>query len=116
MEIYTPDVWKVIRITTPEYGVTDKVLAGWYGGFAGANSWKLNSGITATREFDDRYEFVGYSGSTYVCYKAVERFSSLTSSIFQSLQDQASTSGREISFEVLDYEEKQNVTNATDQD
>lgn len=84
--IYTPDKWVVVRITTKSGETINKVLAGWYGGFAGSDTWQLNSGIERTEEFDNRFEFHGYSGSTYVCYKAAHGFSSLTRSMLLSWQ------------------------------
>ena len=69
MSIYTPDVWVVLEFDAPELEIpTRKVFAGWYGGFAGSNSWKLNSGITVTRKVEDWIEFGGYSGRTYRCH------------------------------------------------
>lgn len=67
--IYTPDRWVVLN-TYNEEGTLSKVFAGWYGGFTTSDSWKLNSGIVSTIETDDYYEFTGYSGSIYRCYKA----------------------------------------------
>lgn len=85
MNTYTPDKWVVLRIN---YGseTIDKVLAGWYGGFAGSDTWQLNSGIKRVEEFDNRFEFHGYSGSVYVCYKAAHGFTSLTRSMLGSWQ------------------------------
>ena len=69
MSQYTPDRWVVLEFTHPEHGVFRKVFAGWYGGFAAGDSWKLNSGITVVRVEGNFYEFDGYSGSTYICHK-----------------------------------------------
>ena len=69
MNNYTPDVWVVLEFDAPELeNPTRKVFAGWYGGFAGNNSWKLNSGIVQTKFVENFYEFEGYSGSTYFCH------------------------------------------------
>ena len=85
MSIYTPDAWVVIDITTPTYSVR-KILAGWYGGYGGGDSWKLSSGVTAVNEFPDRYEFINESGSIYVCYKTIQRLTGLTGSMLASWQ------------------------------
>ena len=74
---YTPDRWVLIEIGTPEE-MTMKVLGGFYGGFAGANSWKLSSGTTSVIEHEDRLEMPQYSGSTYECFKNSYGLSSLT--------------------------------------
>mgnify|MGYP000199316836 CR=1 FL=1 len=66
MSEYTPDRWVVLEFVTPQETIR-KVFAGWYGGFAGSDTWQLNSGITQIREKDGVFEFDGYSGSTYYC-------------------------------------------------
>ncbi len=68
MSQYRPDRWVVLEFTYGET-VIRKVFAGWYGGFADGDSWKLNSGITKIRLDDGLYEFDGYSGSTYLCHE-----------------------------------------------
>ena len=68
MSTYTPDRWVVITISKGDVSI-DKVLAGWVGGWAKADSWQLNSGIVKVDEYDDHYVFHGHSGSEYVCYK-----------------------------------------------
>ena len=88
MSTYTPDRWVVVRITTKSGEVVDKVLAGWYGGFAGSDHWKLNSGIESVVEHSDRFEFYGYSGSLYVCYKHCYGLNSLTGSMLRGWQNQ----------------------------
>lgn len=68
MSIYIPDKWVVVKIyrdaTPPVY----KVFASWYGGWAGSDSWKLNSGITKVTIEGFVYSFEGASGSTYECH------------------------------------------------
>lgn len=81
MRTYTPDVWIIVKIHSPKHGTHHRVLAGWYGGYAGSDSWKMNSGITEIKDFGDRYEFAGESGSVYICYKTAERTSGYTRSI-----------------------------------
>lgn len=69
MTTYTPDRWVVLEMGVKGGEPIRKVFAGWYGGYLNGDSWKLSSGITNVREFDDRWEFDNYSGSIYVCYK-----------------------------------------------
>lgn len=85
--MYTPDRWVVIEITAPELSIK-KVLASWYGGYLGSDSWKISSGIIETKEFDDRYEFINHSGSIYVCYKNSYGMSGYTNSVYQGLESQ----------------------------
>lgn len=64
---YTPDNWVVLSINRPfpHY----RVLAGWSGSYATADSWRMNSGITSVAEDDHYYLFHGTSGSVYRCHK-----------------------------------------------
>ena len=66
MSEYTPDRWCVIRIPSPKE-IIYKVFASWSGGYAGSDSWKLNSGITQATLVDGAWEFEGSSGSVYRC-------------------------------------------------
>jgi hypothetical protein len=81
---YRPDCWVVLEITGPDK-IFQRVLAGWYGGYLGANTWQLNSGNVRHEEFDDRYEFIGESGSVYVCHKSCQRMSSLMSNTYNNM-------------------------------
>ena len=69
MNQYRPDRWVILNITSETDPPVRKVFAGWTGGYLDGDSWKASSGITETLEFDDRYEFINYSGSKYICYK-----------------------------------------------
>jgi hypothetical protein len=69
MSKYVPDRWIIIKITS-EKGSHYRVFASWYGGFAGSDSWKLNSGIMSVTLDDHNYfHFIGSSGSVYSCHK-----------------------------------------------
>jgi hypothetical protein len=76
-----PDRWVVVEITD---GVTPvkKVLAGWYGGYGGGDSYQLSSTIQTVVEFDNRYEFHNQSGSVYVCHKNYHGMSGYMSSMY----------------------------------
>ena len=73
MSDYIPDRWLVVKISgykdrsKPVY----KVFACWFGGWAGADSWKLNSGITKATLEGFVYSFEGSSGSVYECHKDI---------------------------------------------
>ena len=69
MSEYCPDKWVVVKIEGKNVPLTYKVFGCWFGGYAGSNSWKLNSGIKAVTEAGDNWLFEGYSGSVYKCYK-----------------------------------------------
>lgn len=89
MSLYEPDAWHILKIDGYEDQKGEpiyKVLAGWYGGYLNGDSWKLNSGITKITDCGDYYDIDGYSGSTYRCYKTVEHFSGLMSSMLSYWQ------------------------------
>ncbi len=88
MSLTIPDNWVVIRIKDKSIatGYIDRVLAGWHGGYLYGDSWKINSGIKKSTEFKHFWKFYGYSGSVYKCYKNNQGFSSITSSIYESIK------------------------------
>jgi hypothetical protein len=90
MSEYNPDVWVIVEIagTKVDDSPYHRVLAGWYGGYAGADVWKMNSGITHIIEHNDYYSIYGTTGSVYQCPKQLERFSMYTSSIFANFAAQ----------------------------
>lgn len=83
MSAYSPDVWVIVELDSAKHGVIRKVLGGWYGGYAGSDSWRLSSGITGIVEYKGHYEVQNESGSVYKCYKSNERTSMLTESMFR---------------------------------
>jgi hypothetical protein len=82
MNEYTPDKWVIMLIVTPELTI-QKVLASWYGGYAGSDEWKVSSGITETVENDDHYLFHNISGSIYKCFKQSQGMSVYTAGVFE---------------------------------
>lgn len=64
-----PHDWVVIKITF-QGSVIHKVFAAWRGGYAGSDSWSLNSGILAVEVIPPMIVFYGNSGSQYFCHKS----------------------------------------------
>lgn len=93
MSTYTPECWELLKISSTEHGVIYKVIAGWYGGFAGSDSWKISSGIEKVIEHEDRFELPQRSGSVYICYKNCRRMSGLMMNIFSSYTRRLSEAG-----------------------
>jgi hypothetical protein len=85
MSKYTPNRWVVLEVNNGKETV-NKVFAGWYGGYLDSDFWQLNSGNVAERELDDRWEFDGHSGSTYVCYKQNYGMNGYMSSVLHNWQ------------------------------
>jgi hypothetical protein len=69
MNEYIPEKWVVVKIEGKNVPLTYKVFGCWYGGYAGSDSWKLNSGIKTLSESEESYLFEGFSGSIYKCFK-----------------------------------------------
>jgi hypothetical protein len=90
-EEYSPDNWVMLKITH-ENGFIYKILATWYGGFAGSDYWKLNSGVTRVEETDHGYLFYGSSGSIYRCGKQHYRLNMLGSSVLERFRKSAEAS------------------------
>ena len=82
---YIPDTWVVLEIKSKDTEPIRKLFAGWYGGFANGDEWRLNSGITETIDCGDYYEFYGYSGSVYSCYKNNQKMSVYQEGILRQL-------------------------------
>lgn len=95
MSHYTPDVWVVLELDGPKTSKPiRKVFAGWYGGYAGSNTWKLNSGITVVRyDGTGNYEFDGHSGSTYFCHANNYHMSALMQGVLSNWVKNAGLEG-----------------------
>jgi hypothetical protein len=89
MSIKVPDRWVLVKFENEE-SKTVRVLGSWYGGYATGDSWQMNSGITEYHDCGTHYDFVGFSGSVYRCYKGQEGMSSLAQSILNYFIYQAS--------------------------
>jgi hypothetical protein len=100
MSEYIPDKWVMIKLThkgNPIY----KILATWYGGYGGSDSWKLNSGITKIEEDGQTYLFHGSSGSVYRCHKQAYGMNMYTRGVLSNFQKQASEA-EDLTLELLD--------------
>lgn len=107
-DLYTPHCWVIVKIQSSS-GTVYKVLAGWYGGFAGSDEWRLNSGITAfeiERENGEMfYIFKGYSGSVYKVHPTNERFTGLTTSVYNNLKRDGEASRAGVSVDHISFED-----------
>lgn len=103
MSEYNPDVWVVVKFAGADVpdGELYKILAGWYGGYLGADSWKFNSGITKITPDGDVFAVDGYSGSTYRCHRAAERVNLMTQGIFQQYSEGYKQRGKRVTMEIV---------------
>ena len=88
MSTYHPDKWVLVEIDSPANGKITKVMASWYGGFAGSDSWKLSSGVNKIVPLPDGYEFWNDSGSLYLCHKDAYGMSGYTGSVYSGFVKQ----------------------------
>lgn len=88
MTDYYPDKWIIVAKSNENEpgGIMYKVLAGFYGGYANGDSWKLNSGITGIKKIKNSFHIRGYSGSIYVCHKEAEGVTGYSNSILFRLR------------------------------
>lgn len=99
--MYTPDRWKVVRITYK--GETfEKVFGTWVGGYVNGDSWRMNSGIDRVEKEGEYFLFYGASGSVYKCHKNGEGSTMYTESVLQNMISNAKANGVDISV-VEDY-------------
>jgi hypothetical protein len=106
MSDYMPDRWVVVKITGADSPAIHKVFACWYGGYAGSDSWKLNSGITqVTYKVTNKerlYLFEGSSGSVYECHADCYGTNMYGMSVLSNMIDKAAENG--ITIEILPEE------------
>lgn len=104
MSMYHPDRWLVVKITGAEDNPLYKVFACWYGGYAGSDSWKMNSGITKATLEGFVYSFEGSSGSVYECHKDCYGANFYGMSVIGNFIDQAKENG--ITIEIMPEDTK----------
>lgn len=88
MSEYLPDKFVLIDYGT-DHSPKERyaVLAGFYGGFAGSNSWKRSSSIVSVEVVDDKQIVATtYSGSRYILHKACVGTTMLTQSLLSQAQ------------------------------
>lgn len=95
---YKPDKWVIVKVITNE--VIYKVFGCWSGSYLEGNSWRMNSGIVSIKDTGDTYEFVGYSGSTYICRKTCYGSHPYASIILNGMINDASK--QDVVIEILD--------------
>ena len=108
MSDYHPDKWVIVKIGEENLY---KVFACWYGGWAGSDSWKLNSGIVKATKEGHVYGFEGSSGSTYYCHEDSYGTNFYGSSVLNNMIENAAKNGivieilnEDVDFMTLTYE------------
>jgi len=86
MSTYTPDAWVMLEFNSTEYGNVRKILAGWYGGYCGSDSWKLSSGNLPEYIENGFVVFPQESGSVYYCDLNSQKLTGYTASILETIK------------------------------
>lgn len=81
-----PDVWVIVELFGSDVReVYRRVLAGWFGGYLGGDSWQLSSGVTKIIDRGKYWEIHNVSGSIYNCGKNDERLCRITADTYRRL-------------------------------
>lgn len=97
MSVYHPDKWVLIKVGDENLY---KVFACWYGGYAGSDSWQLNSGVVSVTQEGYVYSFKGSSGSVYECHADTYGTNFYGSSVLNNMIKKAADNG--VHIEILD--------------
>lgn len=82
-----PDKWLVVKVEDDLY----KVFATWSGGYAGSDSWRINSGIESMIVDGDSIIFTGHSDSQYNCRKTAYGSTTFGYNVLHQLIENAKT-------------------------
>jgi hypothetical protein len=83
-----PDRWVVVEVVSDKTKL-HRVFACWYGGWAGSDSWQINSGIVGVDDQSKYFDFEGHSGSIYRCNKNSYGLHMYGSSVLNNLINKA---------------------------
>lgn len=103
MNMYHPDKWVLVKIDVPKTPPLYKILASWYGGFAGGDSWKISSGVTNSVFEEEVLQFENNSGSTYIGALCNYGMSSYTYGVYSGWL--ADATGTDVSVSIVPEEE-----------
>jgi len=92
MREYIPDRWIIVEIANEGEPTFCKVLAGWIGGYACADEWRLSSPVVKVIEEDTHYEIHNESGSIYKCPKHSIGTTNLSGGVLNRMLEQNSES------------------------
>ena len=85
---YTPDYWKVIKVTNNETKESHhRVICSWSGSYMWGSSWKISSGIETMEDRGDTYESKQTSGSVYILRKTREGISGIMEGILSQYNE-----------------------------
>lgn len=105
---YEPDAWVIVKIwntAAADEAPVYKVLGGWYGGFAGSNTWRLSSGIESATKEGNVYTLPQFSGSTYKVHENNERMNMLMAGAYANFEQELEDAGGENAITVISIKE-----------
>lgn len=92
-----PDKWVILFIDGRKH-----VLAGFYGGYLGSDSYRRSTEIESYTDKGHYYEVVTKSGSEYVLFKSQEGLTKVTSDIYNKMEEYAKAHDKEVSITKLE--------------
>ena len=99
---YTPNKWVLLKLTNKEtQEVHQRVYAGWFGGFAHGDNWRLNSGVVDTHEYDNYFVFTSASGKEYICYKNSQGTEGMSMYMLNVLHDIIEKASETVDIEIV---------------
>ena len=102
MYAHFPDRWAIAKVTTAEC-ITYHILASFYGGYLGGDSWRLSTTITKfERATPHTYKVETISGSEYILHVDQEGYSSYAYNNYKYYEKQSSD---EIKLELISFKE-----------
>jgi|AntAceMinimDraft_5_1070358.scaffolds.fasta_scaffold00341_36 hypothetical protein len=93
--MYRPDYWVPVKITS-HFGTVYKILGIWSGSYLEGSWWRLNSGIAEYYIESDYYNFIGHSGSSYLCKKDHQGLNAYGFGILEYLERKLAETGATI--------------------
>lgn len=85
---YAPDRWVLCDVDSKTDNPWKIVLCGWYGGYLGADEWRISSKIENTEIHNEDFKFTTHSGNEYVCRKKSEGMTTLMASVLEGYKAQ----------------------------
>lgn len=100
MSEYFPDRWVILKITDAENNVHYRFFAGWYGGYANGDSWRINSGIVKCELSENNFlKFFSESGSSYFGHENNYGMSGYMIYVFESIDNKLGGSVEVLNFD-----------------
>jgi len=106
MSTYAPDRWVLVKAISDK-GKHYRVVATFYGGYLGADAWKISSGIANAKYENDMWILPQVSGSVYECREGAYGMGLYTSMVLGECIERLGVAGCEMT--ILDEADADDV-------